>query len=131
MVIPCVVTDFAPVYTDETVFELKYLIRGGEVTFMLPHYKWTPQTCKKQMTTRLVFESSLGGVYPPFIRANTDMGTVTLNGNRDHYEYADQDFQFRLIAELTNDPWKNGEYTFVIRTSFKNSAPRFTEELET
>jgi hypothetical protein len=43
-------------------------------------------------------------------------GTVTLNGNKDHYEYAYMEFQFRLIGEFTDGTWKNGDYFFVIST---------------
>lgn len=60
-----------------------------------------------------------------------ELGTVTLNGNKDHFEFADMEFHFRLIGAFTDGSSKNGDYFFVIKTSFKNSAPRFSEELET
>jgi hypothetical protein len=41
------------------------------------------------------------------------------------------EFQFRLVAEFTDGSYKNSDYFFVITTSFKNSPPRFAEELET
>jgi hypothetical protein len=73
----------------------------------------------------LIPESSATGNFPPFFKANMETGTVTLNGNKDHYKFSGMEFQFRLIAELIDGSLKNDDYTFVIRTTFKNSAPRF------
>lgn len=98
----CQVKNFAPVYTSDTVIELDYLIRGGEKTFKLPQYSWTPEICSKVVTPTLVNESSSNGSYPPFFRANMDTRTVTLIGSKEHFEFADQEFRFRLFAEFTD-----------------------------
>ena len=76
-----------------------------------------------------MIENKPDGKFPPFFKVNLESMVVSLTGGRDHYEFANQEFRFRLIAETTDSQNVNSDYSFLIKTTFKNSAPRFVDPL--
>lgn len=75
--------------------------------------------CQKELNFKL--EPVGGDSYPKFLRFDIDNLKVTLNG--DSFDESGRDFRFRLEAKTTDEKAINTDYSFVIKTLFKNSPP--------
>lgn len=85
----------------------------------MPKYSWQPALCQKKLNFKL--ENVSGASYPKFLRFDIDTLKVTLNG--DSFDESGKDFRFRLVATTTDEAAKNTDYSFLVKTLFKNTAP--------
>ena len=54
---------------------------------------------------------------------------MRLAGGEELYDERDQEFLFKFYAETEDGSVKNSDYSLVVKTSFKNSPPRFVDDL--
>jgi hypothetical protein len=128
----CEVSDLKPVYTDKTVFELIYVLRSAPLQFTMPTYTWQPANCKKNLEFKLENQSpgaASSTSFPNFFKFDLATKKVSLNGDSSSFTESDKEFIFRFSATTSDGATQNKDYSFTIKTLFKNTPPSFTEAL--
>jgi hypothetical protein len=80
----CEISDFLPVYSSKTVFNMIYALRTVPVQFTMPSYTWQPSKCKKTIEYKLENQTSGAAslsTYPSFFKFDLASKKVTLNGD--------------------------------------------------
>ena len=99
----CEISDFKPIYSKQTVFEMVYVLRNLPVEIPLPSYTWLPSLCKKKIEYRLE-NQSIGALstlsYPNFFKLDLANKKVTLKG--ESFAESDKEFTFRFVATTTD-----------------------------
>ena len=87
-----------PVYTEQTIFETNYEIRGVSQTLIMPQYSWNTKSCPFTLSFKLI-NLTVGwpeNLLPEFLKPNLSKALIVLDGKQE--KESNKLYKFRLIA---------------------------------